>query len=103
MTQKFLVHCITRTAPEPTPDQSIISHLGGTVLKADGYESGATWHFEKQEVIRMITSGEAEFISGQHHVTTPVVVKISDAGNEYLTTEANTFISDNLSELPECD
>lgn len=67
-----------------------------TLLGGDEHE-----HIKLTHAIQMIKNGEAIFYT-ENPKHAEVIIKYSEQGNEYLTTEPDGISKNNLLELPKC-
>lgn len=88
------VQCINKQDRD-NPWERII-HIGGT--NADK----TRWKTTQQRAIDGIESGEWSFYVGSGSNEVDVIVRTSQYGNKYLTTEADGESQNNLLSLPEC-
>jgi len=73
-----------------------ITHIGG--VNGDG----TRWRLTQEDAIAGIESGKWEFWVAGNPKSAWVIVRTSQHGNKYLTTEADGETQDNLLSLPEC-
>ncbi len=76
-----------------------ITHIGG---RAGGEGTGGAWSITQQEAIRGIENGHWSFYVNKDRRLVNVVVAMSQFGNKYLKTEADSQEPNNLLSLPEC-
>ncbi len=73
------------------------------ISQVGGMDQGKPWLLGKGKVIELIEAGtKTFFVRAPDGTETPVIVGLLDDGRPYLTTPANNFTKDNLSELPWC-
>ena len=88
------VDCINKT--NRTSPWERITSLGG--VRDD---NGQRWSCSQQECIRHIENGVRFYVQKNGH-SVDLVVGISQSGNKYVKTEADSDKQDNLLSLPEC-
>lgn len=68
-----------------------------------GFHDGKQWKLTIDAAIQGIKDGKWKFHTGDTLLTRAnVVIKVSAAGREYLTTEPDNSTGNNLSNLPKC-
>lgn len=77
------------------PSEAIVS-VGGR------NSDGGRWSLSQKEAIRRIKSGENQFYVSTNGRRADVVVAISRYGNEYIKTENDDYVPNNLLNLQSC-
>jgi len=88
------VECINKH-PRQDPHKHI-THIGGR------NPDGSRWRLSEEEAIAGIRAGKWEFHVHVGTRTVRVLIARSQAGHDYLKTEADGYRPDNLLSLPEC-
>lgn len=106
MSGRYVVVCVSKVYVDECPviDQLELGYVVGLDYDRDKVESGLT--VSKSEAIKMIKEGTEIYVMdrkfGYPRNDRPLVVEISDKGNEYLASAADTSRTNNLSGVPEC-
>lgn len=92
MAARYEITCINK--PDRYSKVEAITHIGGV-------NSSSRWKLSKEEAIRKIENGEAEFFVKANNRTVEVYV-VKNLFGKYLRTEPDDTKVDNLLSLPEC-
>lgn len=94
MTSYYEVQCITK--PNRYSSQDRIEEIGGILPNGD------RWKLSEDQAIAGIKRGEWGFYVLQQGRRVNVVIAVSASGREYLKTEADNYLSNNLLSLASC-
>ena len=86
--------CINKS--DRTNPHERITHIGGI------NNNGQRWLITQQEAISGIEEGRWDFHVRVGYRDVKVIVAVSQYGNKYIKTEADSYQPDNLLSLPEC-
>lgn len=108
MSGRVVVVCVSKVDVEgfdnPVIDTLDLGYVVGDDFEVKDVEAGET--VTKNEAIQMIKNGTPIYVmdrkSGYPRYHRPLVIEVSDDGNEYLASAADTSRTNNLSGVPEC-
>jgi hypothetical protein len=106
MAGRYVVVCTSRVkvGDYDVIDQLDLGYVSGSDFDRDTVEAGLT--VSKSEAIKMIKEGTDIYVmdrkAGYPRSDRPLVIAVSDKGNEYLTSAADTTGTNDLDGVPDC-